>query len=303
MKKIHIILKHTVVGGLFVSLMCSCTNYEKKAQEFISKSHLEEKIVFRKLSDSPYGVLYIGEFGACFHDLKNDSDKLVIEQKGIVKWSSTQTGDSNISIMTLSDSYGKVSDLSYGYGAINASTKLEGYVNIDEIGKKYVFTDSNGSRTAYDSVTGVCKHIKSIGDYLTDHQIYENRIYKIYDSPNRNCLFYDEPGVIFNSTFRYYDALSGREAEYENCCLVFGETTDHMSLIVSIKSEGFYLLKKIDTYTGVATQITKGSSISPYQGGYLVKQYDLTEEYYDGNGNKAPKPTSQFLESLIDLFL
>lgn len=302
MKKTNFILNCIVVNCLFASLMCSCVNYEKKAQEFISNSHLQDKIVFTRTLNPPYGVLYIKESGAYFHDLKNDSDKQVIKQDGIVQWSSTNMDNSNVSVMTLSDSYGKVSNLSCGNGIVNASTKLEGYVHVDEIGEKYVFTDTNGSRTAYDYVTGRCVHIKSIGDYLTDNQIREGRIYKIYDSPDRNCLFYDEPGVITNSTFRYYDALSGREESYKNCYYVYGETPDRMSLIVSIKSEGFYLLKKIDTYTGIATQIARGSSIRSYHGGYLVEQYDLTDEYYDGNGNKAPKPQSGFLESLIDIF-
>lgn len=299
-------MKQVLSFFLFVNLLVisSCTsspNYQKKADDYIQSKNIQNSIIKTNLFGTQKNIIYTTESGVMLYDLVSDSLTKIISQDDINDWKYFQDSEGS-TLLLISDQYVTLWENSFSSETVSFAEQLEGTISQKVSDSNNLFiTTSTQERYKISLYNGDYIAIMTIGEYLEENKIRENIIYKIFDDFDRSCLFYKPSGFLFSGDLLCYDATTGKTYTYPDCWSVHGMTDDGTAIVIYSKNDGEYLLNKIDTYTCKSEIIARGSEIKTYQGGYLVKKYDLTEEYYDGNCFRREKPQPQgILSGLFD---
>lgn len=290
-------MKKVLLAIFLMISAISCTNYEEKAATFIKDNKISNKIILKKTDSSPRYIIYTKSDRVFSYNLENDNVDELFKQDWISSWKVVNLSAEVKLLIVFSDDYASAWRMEYT--PKNLEKIIAGNYYEDDLDTNILyFTNNRKERFKFDLKNGKTAKILSIGEYLTKEKIKEAVIKKMYDDENRSMVFY-KPSDLFKSDLICYNAFDGRTYTYKDCYSILKETEYY--LFISTKKDGDYSLVRIDTYTGRSETVAKGSDIRLYKQGFIVKKYDLTEEYYDEEGVLAEKPeTKGIISSLFD---
>lgn len=293
-------MKKVLLGICAMFFVISCTNYEEIAASFIRDNKIANKVILKKTESSPRYIIYSKSDKVLSYNLENKQTDELFKQDWITSWKVVHLSNEVKLLIVFSDDYASAWRMNYSpqnFEKIIAGNFYEDDSDSDVL----IFTNNKNERFRFNVKNGYSNRILSIGEYLTKEKIKEGKIEKIYDDERRSLVFYKPTGMFKGDLF-CYNAFNGHKYKYEDCLSILKITDDY--LFISTKKEGDYSLVRIDAFTGKCNTVVSGADILLYKDGFLVKKYDLTEEYYDEEGHLSSKPeTKGIISSIFDYLM
>lgn len=294
---------HLIAALLCVMFCSSCAvDYVERATSYKQQNSITTRyIVKEELNNSPRFILCLNNRNLVLYDLQKQKENTISKMDSMNSFEMVQDTWHTITFFIHN------SDNNLKFFTLNLRDRFSVYEQnlgtiCDSNDNYYCVKGMDGERYKISRSTGESSVVLSIEEYLMENKISQSDIHDL--DHDANVLVYSKYNIFEGNRIIHYNANFGVETESPLSSSFLNLSPDKTLFFLDVYNDDEHKLMTLNKYSGEINLLASGASkISKVlEGGYLVKQFDLSEIYFDPYGNRGEKPREKgFFEYVFGL--